>query len=143
VIKEICMRIKLLAIPAIVIVCACTIVQTVEPTDLSPSAELCIIENTTVREGFLKEMEAVLGEMNIRYQVTDVTTAQTRCAWTMTYVANWSWDLALYLAYADIRVYKNGLLDGEAIYDASGGSGNPGKFIDAETKIRELLNQLF
>lgn len=133
----------LLAVSAVTLLSACTIVQTVEPTDLPPGDELCIIENTDVREGFLKEVKAVLGEMDIRYRVTDAAAAQEQCEWTMTYTGNWSWDLALYMSYAQIRVYRNGLLDGEAIYDASGGSGSLGKFIDAETKIRELMDELF
>ena len=52
------------------------------------------------------------------------------------------WDIALYMAYAAIKVYHNGKLDGEAIYDSRSGGGNFSKFIDAEPKIRELVEQL-
>lgn len=64
------------------------------------------------------------------------------CEWTSTYVARWSWDLALYMSYAEIKVFHKGSLDGEAKYDSTKGSANMGKFIDAEPKIRELVNQL-
>ena len=54
-----------------------------------------------------------------------------------------SWDLTIFMSYANIRVYKNGVLEGEALYDATGGGLTLSKFIDAETKVRELVNQLF
>jgi hypothetical protein len=47
------------------------------------------------------------------------------------------------MAYAEIKVYKSGMPSGEAKYDALGGGANMGKFIDADTKIVELVNQLF
>jgi hypothetical protein len=46
------------------------------------------------------------------------------------------------MAYAKISVYKNGKLDGEAIYIATQGPGKMNKFIDAEVKLRELINEL-
>ncbi len=65
------------------------------------------------------------------------------CPITSTYTANWRWDLATYMAYAEIKVYDNGKPIGEAIYDSRNGGGSFGKFISAETKIKELVNQLF
>lgn len=51
--------------------------------------------------------------------------------------------MATYMAYAEIKVNDNGKPIGEAIYDSTNGSGNLGKFISAETKIKELVDQLF
>ena len=51
--------------------------------------------------------------------------------------------MALYMAYAEIRVYRDGVKKGEAIYDATGGGGLPSKWIKAEEKIKELVNLLF
>ncbi len=62
---------------------------------------------------------------------------------TSTYTANWRWDLATYMALAEIKVYNQGKPVGEAKYDAMHGGGNMGKFIDADKKINELVNQLF
>ena len=50
--------------------------------------------------------------------------------------------MALYISYANIKIFIQGQLDGEALYDATRGGANMGKFIDAEVKIRELVNQL-
>ena len=120
----------------------CTIHQHVEPAELSDDAELCIVENRAVREGFLLEFQRVLDEKGVRYKVVDQWYADKNCEWSATYVAHWLWDIALYMAYAEIKVYHNGELDGEAIYDSRQGGGNFSKFIDAEPKIRELVEEL-
>jgi hypothetical protein len=120
----------------------CTITQQVEQANISNDAEICIIENDAVREGFLPELQNVLHEKGINHVVVDWNYANKNCEWTLTYTARWSWDLAMYMSYAEIKVFKNGELDGEAIYDSTGGGANTSKFIDAEPKIRELVEEL-
>lgn len=126
---------------ATVFLASCAINQNVEPADISNDAVVCIVENPDVREGFLAELKKVLDEKHINYRVVDKQES-LNCEWTATYLGRWNWDLALYMSYAEIKIYKNGQLDGEAIYDASRGGANLGKFIDAETKIRELVDSL-
>ncbi|MCL1068418.1 Sbal_3080 family lipoprotein [Shewanella olleyana] len=121
---------------------ACTIKQDVNPVEMNNTAEVCIVENRSVREGFLAEMEKVFTDKQINYRVVDSLTIANGCDYAATYTANWRWDLALYMVYAEIKVYQQGSLDGEAIYDARSGGGNMNKFIDAEPKIRELIEQL-
>ncbi|MFC3284478.1 Sbal_3080 family lipoprotein [Litchfieldella rifensis] len=120
----------------------CTIHQTVEPAQIDSGHRLCIVENPAVREGFLPEFISVLERKNIAYEVVGDSAVPTSCEWVARYTANWSWDLALYMSYAEIKVYRNGSLDGEAIYDSTRGGANMNKFIDAETKIQELVDQL-
>ena len=120
----------------------CTITQQVEQANISSDAEICIIENDAVRKGFLPELQNVLHEKDINHVVVDRNYANKNCEWTLTYTAHWSWDLALYMSYADIKVFKNGKLDGEAVYDSTRGGANMSKFIDAEPKIRELVEEL-
>ncbi len=121
---------------------ACSIKQRVDPIQINNTAVVCIQENPDVRQGFLKEMETVLKEKKIGYRIVRELDASNQCEWTATYTANWAWDLALYMVYAEIKVFHDGRLDGEAIYDARGGGANMNKFIDAEPKIRELIEQL-
>lgn len=123
-------------------VSACTIKQTIEPAEISRNSTLCIIENTDVRPGFLKEFQSALGNKGIAHQVVNESDVPADCEWTATYIGKWSWDLALYMSYAEIKIFRNGSLDGEAIYDSTGGSANGDKFIDAEPKIHELVNEL-
>ena len=44
---------------------------------------------------------------------------------------------------ADIKVYNNGELSGQATYDSTKGGANMAKFIKGEAKIAELVDQLF
>lgn len=123
-------------------VSGCTIHQTVEPAQIDSGHRLCIVENPAVREGFLPEFISVLERKNIAYEVVGNSAVPASCEWVARYTANWSWDLALYMSYAEIKIYRNGSLDGEAIYDSTRGGANMNKFIDAEAKIQELVDQL-
>jgi len=122
---------------------ACTITQTVDPVDQVATNEVCIIENPQVRDGFLPELQNSLRSKNAQVRVLSATAATTDCVIVATYVARWKWDLAMYMSYAEINVFHNGQVAGKALYDATKGSGNMGKFIDAEPKIRELVDELF
>lgn len=133
---------KIIAIMGMSLVSACTITQNIEPAEITKGSELCIIENADVRAGFLKEYRSVLSSKGIDHIVVNENSVPDSCEWTSTYVARWSWDLSLYMSYAEIKVFHNGSLDGEAKYDSTKGGGNPSKFIDAEPKIRELVNEL-
>ena len=123
-------------------VSACSIQQSIESAEIPRESVLCIIENPDVRPGFLQEFKSVLASKSIAYKMVSESSIPESCDWTSTYVARWTWDLALYMSYAEIKIFHNGSLDGEAIYDSTRGGANMGKFIDAEVKIRELLNEL-
>jgi hypothetical protein len=61
-------------------------------------------------------------------------------------MGRWKWDVALYMALAEIKIFRNGEKVGEAIYDSRKGSfagGGFKKFIKGEEKIYELVNLLF
>ena len=135
---------KLLFVLVLTTIClsGCSIKQNIEPAELTNDTQLCIIENKAVREGFLTELTKVLDEKGIRYIVVDQGYANSNCEWTVNYTANWEWDLTLYMSYAAINVYRNGRLDGSAVYDSRSGGANLSKFIDAEPKIKELVEQL-
>jgi len=122
----------------------CAINQTVKPVERFDGKEVCIVENTAVRQqGFLATYKRVLTEKGYVVRQLAPGSPLTACPVTSTYTANWRWDLALYLVFADIRVYNNGQQSGQANYDASRGGANLGKFIHGETKITELVNELF
>lgn len=51
--------------------------------------------------------------------------------------------MAVYLKYADLRVYEGDKLIGEAIYDARNGEGRIiDKFGHTETKLNPLIDQM-
>ena len=130
-------------IAVLISISGCSIQQTVNPVAGSAPGELCIIENPDVREGFLPEMRAAIEDRGIDVRLLPATASIEDCDMTSTYVARWSWDMTIYMAYAEINVYESGELAGNALYDATSGGGRMDKFIDAEPKIRELVSQLF
>jgi hypothetical protein len=138
------MTLKALSLYVLVIVfVGCAIHQRVEPVPRLESREICIVNNPNVREGFLAAYQGALTAKGLRPKVLDQSALPDACPLTSTYTANWRWDLALYMAFADIAVYSNGKKVGQAVYDSLGGGGNLGKFINAEEKIKELVEQLF
>jgi len=124
------------------LISACTITQNIEPAEMVSGSELCIIETPKVRDSFLIEYRQELTKKGIKSIVVQASDIPASCQWTSTYNALWSWDLSLYMSYAEIKIFNNGVLDGEAIYDSRKGGANTGKFIDAEEKITELVEQL-
>jgi len=122
----------------------CSISQTVKPVEQLASRQVCIVENPAVtQQGFLATYRRVLIEKGYTVQLLPPSASITACPITSTYTANWRWDLALYLAYADIKVFNNGQQAGQATYDSMSGAANMGKFIRGDAKIGELVNALF
>ncbi len=122
----------------------CAITQTVKPIERFEGNQVCIVLNPAVsQKGFLEAYIRVLTEKGYAVKQLQAGSPITECPVTSSYTANWRWDLGLYMAYANIKVFKNGLLSGEAIYDSTKGGANMGKFIRGEAKITELVDQLF
>jgi hypothetical protein len=122
----------------------CAITQNIAPVERLESRQVCIVENpAVVQEGFLVAFRRALQDKGYAVQMLPPGSALTSCPIASTYTANWRWDLALYMAFADIRVFKNGQQSGHAIYDSTGGSLTTAKFIKGDEKITELVNKLF
>lgn len=124
------------------LVSGCAINQKVTPVSSNIEKKICIIDNPAVRNGFLAEYRNALLMKGYASEVLPPAASLSDCQVTSTYTANWRWDLALYMAYAEINIYSAGKLVGHAKYDSQGGSANLGKFINASEKIRELVNEL-
>lgn len=124
-------------------VSGCAIHQTVKPVESFTGKQICLIENSSVRAGFVESYKRALESKGYIVRRLPSSAAITECSAASTYNALWRWDLALYMAYADIRVYRDGKLVGEAKYDSQSGGMNTGKWIDADKKIVELVHQLF
>ena len=61
----------------------------------------------------------------------------------LTFTANWTWDMAMYLTYFRATLYEEGKVLGEVEYDSKMGGANLKKFGKTENKIRPLLEELF
>lgn len=134
-----------LTLSAALITTGCSIKQTVTPA--SPAAELpseiCLIPAKDLREGFNTVYTQQLRAKGFQTRQLPSDSPPSACTLSTTYIGTWSWDMALYMSHADIRVFEHGRQIGQAEYDSRSGSGRFDKFIDAETKITELTNQLF
>jgi hypothetical protein len=136
-------RLSYIALVSILLV-GCAINQTVKPVERFVGTQVCIVTNPAVSQaGFLATYTRILTEKGFTVRQLSPGSPVTECPVTSTYTANWRWDLGLYMAFADIKVFSNGQQSGQAVYDAMRGGANMNKFIKGETKIAELVNQLF
>jgi hypothetical protein len=139
-----CLSSRLALLPLLALaLSSCAIQQSVRPVQLAADREVCIVENRSVRPGFIDSYRKALSAKGYQVRLLPAGAAITDCAVTSVYDARWRWDLALYLAFAEITVYRHGQPVGDAKYDSEGGSANLSKFVDADKKISELVNQLF
>ena len=121
----------------------CAITQTIRPVAAGRISEICIQENPSVlMKAFPRELRSQIERKGIRTS-TYTGDKPLACRHHLEYTANWRWDWAMYLAYADLRVYEDGLLVGQATYDALGGGANYGKFGSTSAKLKPLVDELF
>lgn len=121
----------------------CSITQTVNPVPPLDTNSICIINNDDARETFRDAYKRALEKKNYEVKLLPSSAVIGDCSVSSTYTANWRWDLAMYMAYAEINVFKNGQKAGDAVYSSLSGGANMGKFIKAEPKINELVDLLF
>ena len=132
-----------LLVVGVVLLCGCSITQKVTPVSGPGIEEVCIVENPKVRASFLEVYKNALAEKGLNVRIAEPDNAVPECTVISTYRANWSWDLRLYMSYAEIKVFKGNELIGIAEYDATKGGANTNKFINAEAKVKELVDKLF
>ncbi|MFL1415651.1 Sbal_3080 family lipoprotein [Pseudomonas fildesensis] len=123
----------------------CSITQTVTPVSFAAtqSPEICMIPAEGLRAGFNTTYTAQLRSKGFQTRELPPGSPPASCALATTYIGKWSWDMALYMSYADIQVFENGRQVGQAQYDSTSGGARMGKFIDAQSKIIEMTQQLF
>ena len=136
-------RLLPLACLPLALLAGCAIHQTVRPLDAMVDTQVCVINNPAVRPSVMAAYKKVLGDKGYSVRELPENAAITECRVTSTYQANWRWDLAMYMHFAEFRVFVDGKEKGVAVYDATHGGANMGKFIDADKKIAEMINQLF
>ena len=133
---------SLVLLPLVLVIAGCAIQQNVEPVSVT-SGEICIIENPDVRENFLVIYRRELEKKGYQTRVVPATSTLYECPQISRYTANWRWDFLYYLAFVDISVYEDGKRVGHVVYDSLQGDANLAKFVHGESKIVELVNQLF
>jgi hypothetical protein len=134
----------LIAIAGAALLCGCAINETVSPVAVPNITSLCIHRNVQVfMPDFVGELKSQLEGKGMKARIYDGD-MPTDCRYRIEYTANWQWDLAMYLSYANLRVFDNeNRLLGEASYDARFGGGRLDKFGHTAEKLRPLLDRLF
>ena len=133
---------RALAALSLLSVAGCTITTHVDPIPPSTIPSLCIADNPKVfSKQFLPTMQAQLARRGIATTVYEGT-PPAGCTMHVEWEAHWSWDMALYLEYADIKVYDGDALVGRATYDARNAEATFAKFGRGDEKLGKLLDQL-
>ncbi len=117
---------------------------------------VCIAEHKAVKAGVIDAMKKGFAKHDVETRVipanyvlkhqdyqTELPGADTTgCNAVVYYVANWRWDIALYMAYANIWIkdVETNEKIAQASYRTGGGLD---KFIDAEEKIIELIDGMY
>jgi hypothetical protein len=133
------------ALASAVLMTGCAITQNVTPVSSRTSnTELCVVTNSeVVQDGFHPVFVQVLTRKGFSVKSLPDKSSPSSCPLTATYEAIYRWDIAIYLARVDLRVYNDGREVGQANYDSLSGSANMNKFIRTEPKLTELVDQLF
>lgn len=116
----------------------------VKSLDMS-SKEICIIEDTSVRAEFLSEYRSALEKKGFQVRVLNTGSSISACPLTSTYIGKWSWDFVVYMATAEIVIYRNGTKVGDALYDApkAGSSLTTEIYESTEIKVTKMVDLLF
>jgi len=102
-----------------------------------------IAKDRKIRQGFTDTYRYALQGKGFTVRQLKPGSNPSDCYRSTQYTATWRWDLALYMSYAEIKVFENGQPVGKAVYDARYAGLALSKFIHAESKIMELVDALF
>lgn len=150
------MKQTVIGVLAIFVLGGCAAKQ--EVSNLSaPAHNVCIVKHDAVKEGVLSALQEEFEANGMSPLVVDGTYEIKQNMWHPTwspeqvrscdalcfYVANWHWDLATYMSFANIWMTDTAGSKkiAQATYDATRVPG-PNKFINAEAKIKELTAQM-
>jgi hypothetical protein len=107
--------------------------------------EICMIDNEAViRNALFQDLyKAALSRKGLTVRVLPEGTAIDACPMTTTYTARWRGGFMVHIGFANLKVYVNGRLEGEALYDALRAGPDTSRFVQPEIRIRELTELLF
>jgi hypothetical protein len=117
----------------------CNSVQSFGGAPNPPVKTLAIVKNDAI---FMEELqpEIVRQVRDLGIQAELVDQAPEGDGYSMTYTANWAWDLAMYLRYFKASLQRGSETVGSVEYNTS--SYDMGKFGRTADKVRPLLQQL-
>jgi hypothetical protein len=135
---------KLFILLPAVALCACTSIQ-VSPVNAGLKLEhVCIKENPRVKiDDFVDVLEDGFDRHGVTTELFSGKEAPVNCAYILTYTATRKWDLAPFLAYAQLYIKdKEGNMIASARYEHHGGL-DFGKWAGTREKMDPVIDQLF
>jgi hypothetical protein len=145
-----------LIVIATVFLSGCAATQTISEFDEAPPKTVCIAEHEAVKEGVLDALEEGFHRHGTNTRVVRGVYEEKHGLWNPRiypdelggcdaiafYVANWTWDISLYMYFANIWVTDISMSEkiAQATYQTGGG---PDKWINARTKILELVDEMY
>lgn len=130
---------RILTAAALVCLCQCNSVRHTGSAPNPPITKLAVLKNDKIHmSGFQPELVKQVREMGIAAEVVDAAPQDDTPY--LTYTANWSWDLAMYLRYFKADLFRGAARIGSVEYKAS--DFDMGKFGATENKIRAPLRRL-
>lgn len=120
----------------------CSIVKKVDPVPERLSS-LCIEKNTDIfMDDYLGILEKELALLKVTTKTVEPSESP-KCQDVLRYKANWKWDMAMYLQYANFSVFRGENRIGYGEYSSAGGGLRPDKWGTTEDKIKPILAELF
>lgn len=127
----------------LILLSSCSINDRVDPLPAAKMTKICLKTNEAVHmSGFLPE----LIHQFERHGVSATSYSGRRpkgCRYHGSYVARWTWDMAMYLNFAEIKIYDRGKQVGLVEYDARVAQFHIGKFGTTRSKLEPLFDRLF
>jgi hypothetical protein len=102
--------------------------------------EICVIE-AKAYGNFLVLYKKALEEKGFSVKILSGESDVAAYPLSSTYQSVWSWDLVMYMSRAQIFVFRNGTLAGNALYASSGAALK--KYGRTDKKIAKMVDQLF
>lgn len=103
--------------------------------------EICVIEETEVDGYFLNLYKKALEEKGFSVKVLSYESDVAACPLSSMYRCEWTFGFGSYMSKAQIFVFRNGILRGNALYASSGLAFK--KYERTHKKIAKMVDQLF
>ena len=84
--------------------------------DFNPTDDICIINNPSVKKAFVDAYKVSIEKLG--YEVSIKQSDENACRITSTYTASYGMHWGVYLARADLKIFRNNKLIGRAQYKA-------------------------
>ena len=128
----------IITVITLMLVSSCTSLKANKASNIN-NAEICVINNLSVKSAFTDAYVRQIMSNGYKAKLVNERDA-SGCSVTSTYTAKYGFHWGVYLAVANLKIFKNGELIGDATYKAPYMS--MAKHGRVENKIDAIVNEL-